>query len=361
MHWFDADLQEFNSHLDRTQQRRVLDEPLGIDLCSNDYLCLAKHPQLIAALKEGAEIHGAGSTASRLVRGHRDVFDRLERKYSDWVGAESALLFANGYAANVGCISAICDPSYDVFIDRLSHASLVDGVRLSSAKKIYFRHNDVSHLSELLGKSKATKKMIITETLFSMNGDFAPLAEIAALAQEFESLTYIDDAHAIGVYGEAGRGLAGRQSDFRMGTLGKALGLEGALVACRAASREYLLHNARTFVFSTAPMPMLAHAALVAIDLVRAMESERSRLAAIAADLRKGVAARGFSTAGSGSHIVPVICASESHALELAQRMQANGLHIKAIRPPTVKESRLRISLNVNIDAKIVERICQTL
>lgn len=359
MDFFDRDITAFFETIQKTNRERQLEvaAPGSIDLCSNDYLCLSRHPALVTALKEGIDRYGAGSTASRLIRGHRDVFDALETKFAAWVGAEAALFFANGYAANVGCLSAICDASYDVFIDRLAHASLVDGVRLSGARKVYFRHNDLVHLGELLAKSKAKKKLIVTESLFSMDGDRAPLADIAALKEKYGALLYADDAHAIGVYGETGGGLAGPECDFRVATLGKALGLEGALIAASSRARKFLLHNARTFVFSTAPLPAVAYAALTAIELAQRMQQERAHIAALAMALRKAVASSGFSTGTSTSHIVPVLCGSETEALNLAARMQQAGLHIKAIRPPTVKESRLRISLNAGITSDILKKI----
>lgn len=363
MEFFDRDISSFFETLKKHNRERTLElAPEGlIDLCSNDYLCLSRDTEVVHALKEGIDRYGAGSTASRLIRGHREVFDALETEFAAWVGAEAALFFANGYAANVGCLSAICDASYDVFIDRLAHASLVDGVRLSGARKIYFRHNDIEHLQSLLAKSRATKKIIVTESLFSMDGDRAPLAEIAALKAKYRALLYVDDAHAIGVCGEKGRGLAGPECDFRVATLGKALGLEGALVATSAAARKFLMHNARTFVFSTAPLPAIACAGLTALRRAHAMESERQHLRQLADTLRTKVAGTGYSTGTSTTHIVPVLCASESEALALAAKMQNAGLHIRAIRPPTVKESRLRISLNAAITGDIIERMVDVL
>lgn len=363
MEFFDRDMAAFFETLQKTNRERTLETaaPGSVDLCSNDYLCLSRHPALVAALKEGIDRYGAGSTASRLIRGHRDVFDELEKAFARWVGAEAALFFANGYAANVGCISAICDASYDCFVDRLAHASLVDGVRLSGARKIYFRHNDVEHLAELLAKSTAKKKIIITESLFSMDGDRAPLSQIEELKERFGSLLYVDDAHAIGVYGEAGRGLAGSACDFRMATLGKALGLEGALLVTTTLARKYLIHSARTFVFSTAPLPAVAHAGLTAVRLVQDMNTERLQIVAVSEKLREEVRKSGYPTGYSASHIVPVLCGTEARALGLAARMQQAGLHIKAIRPPTVKESRLRISINSGISPATVDKIAALL
>jgi len=363
MDFFDRDLAAFFESLKKHNRERALEvAPEGsVDLCSNDYLCLSRDAEVIRALKDGIDRYGAGSTASRLIRGHREVFDALESEFAGWVGAEAALFFANGYAANVGCLSAICDASYDVFIDRLAHASLVDGVRLSGARKIYFRHNDLEHLESLLAKSRAAKKIIVTESLFSMDGDRAPLAEIAALKEKYRALLYADDAHAIGVYGEKGRGLAGPECDFRVATMGKALGLEGALVATSAAARKFLMHSARTFVFSTAPLPAIAYAGLTALRRAQAMGNERHHLQQLADTLRIKIAGTGYSTGASTTHIIPVLCASESEALSLAAKMQNAGLHVRAIRPPTVKESRLRISLNTAITESIINRIVDVL
>ncbi len=361
--FFDCDLEDFFNHLTRHNRERVLEPPPAgaLDLCSNDFLCLSQHPHLIAALQQGIAIYGAGSTASRLVRGHRDVFAALETKAAEWLMGEAALFFANGYAANVGVLSALCDGSYAAFIDRRSHASLVDGVRLSGADKVYFRHNDMAHLRELLAKSKAKKRIIISESVFSMDGDEAPMGECLRLAQEFDALLYIDDAHATGVLGAEGRGLAPQSADFRVATFGKALGLEGAVVVTSARVRRFLLHSARTLVFSTAPLPAVAHAGLTAIDLVRQMDQQRQELQANAQILREGLQRAGFATGNSTTQIVPLLCDSEVHALHLAARLLDAGFHAKAIRPPTVNESRIRFSLNTGISSEDIARLIDAL
>ncbi|AFM14334.1 aminotransferase class I/II-fold pyridoxal phosphate-dependent enzyme [Turneriella parva] len=357
MQAFTKQVENFLLHAEKTNRLRSLEAPPEnlIDLCSNDYLGLAKHRRIKDALKTGVDLYGGGSTASRLVRGHRGIFAQVERQTAEWLGGEAALFFANGYAANVGALSAICDSSYVAFIDRLAHASLVDGVRLSGAQKVYFRHNDMQHLGELLAKHRATKAIIITESLFSMDGDMAPAGALIDLKTKFDALLYIDDAHGIGVYGDAGCGLSPREADFRVITFGKALGLEGAAIVCSDASRSYLLHNARTFVFSTAPMPAILHAAAVAIELVKGMQGERERLQQVSATIRNAV--KDAARMKSSSHIVPLICESEAAALELAGRFAAAGFHTRAIRPPTVKESRVRLSLNSNLTAEQAAQI----
>ena len=350
MSFFTDDVHKFLTHLENTDRVRTLKPPPEnlIDLCSNDYLCLSKDARITAALKTGIDLYGAGSTASRLVNGHREVFSELEAAYAEWVGSEDGLFFANGYVANVGSLSAIMDGSYAAFADRLSHASLMDGIRLSGARKVYFHHNDLNHLEELLKKAPEKRRMIITESLFSMDGDFAPVADLVQLAQKYSALLYVDDAHALGVYGNLGSGLSAG-ADFRVGTFGKALGLEGAVVATTALAKKYLLHTARTFVFSTAPLPAIAYAALAAIGIGQGMDRERLEIQSVSAQLRSGIAALGYSTGNSASHIIPLLCASEAEALSAAEALLGAGYHVKAIRPPTVKQSRLRISVNAGI------------
>lgn len=362
MTFFTDDVHKFLIHLESTHRVRTLKAPPEnkLDLCSNDYLCLSRDPRLLDALKVGIELFGAGSTASRLVSGHRDVFSELEAAYAAWVGSEAGLFFANGYAANVGALSAIMDGSYAAFADRLSHASLMDGIRLSGARKVYFHHNDLNHLEELLKKAPEKRRMIVTESLFSMDGDFASMADLVQLAQKYSALLYVDDAHALGVYGNAGRGLSGG-ADFRVGTFGKALGLEGAVMATTALAKKYLLHTARTFVFSTAPLPAIAHAGLAAIEIVKGMDTERLQIHTVASQIRSGIAALGYSTGSSASHIIPLLCDSEAEALAAADALLAAGYHVKAIRPPTVKQSRLRISVNAALHADAAERFLHAL
>lgn len=368
MQFFEQQLDDFFSLIARTaRERRLIAPPApsdAFDLSSNDYLCLSRHPQIHAALKQGIDLFGAGSTASRLVAGHRDIFSELEEVYAKWVGSDDALFFANGYAANVGTLTAILDGAYAAFTDRLCHASLLDGVRLSGARKVYFRHNDLSHLEELMSKATEKKRIIIVESLYSMDGDFAPLPALFDLAQRHGALLYVDDAHALGVWGEDGQGLAAGhwgRADFSVGTCGKALGLEGAFVATSSRVKKYLIHNARTFVFSTAPLPAIASAAVAAIRLARTLAGERQRIAEVATFLRAELKRLGYSTLASSSQIIPLLCASERDALEKARRLVEAGFYVKAIRPPTVKESRIRISVNSGITLDTARRFITAL
>ncbi|WP_246050516.1 aminotransferase class I/II-fold pyridoxal phosphate-dependent enzyme [Leptospira langatensis] len=341
-----------------------MDPPSGLDLCSNDYLGLSQNLKLQEALKEGIDLYGAGSTASRLVRGHRTVFEELESEFSNWVHSESSLFLANGYAANVGTISCVADPSYMIFCDRKNHASLMDGVRLSGGKKIYYRHCDMEHLEDLLKKySGHANKMIVTESIFSMDGDASDLPALLSLKEKYGCLLYLDEAHSIGVFGEKGAGLSSAQVpseisniDFRMSSFGKALGLEGAMVSTSADARKYLLHSARTFVFSTAPMPAIAHAGLTSVQLVQEMNEERKKVLALAEHLRSSLQAIGKDTGNSSSQIVPILLGSEAHALDLADKLAGEGFQAKAIRPPTVDVSRIRVSINAKVEKNDLDR-----
>lgn len=365
---FYQELPAFFSRLELQNRVRSLDPPFGIDFCSNDYLGLSSHPEIIQSLKEGLDLYGAGSTASRLVRGHREIFERLENIFSDWIRSEASLFFANGYAANMGAISSIADSSYLAFCDRKNHASLMDGVRLSGARKIYYRHNDLEHLKELLEKhSGHRKKIIITESVFSMDGDRADIPKLVALKEEFGCLLYLDEAHAIGVLGEKGEGLApfslGKKIgkvDFRMSTLGKALGLEGAILSSSEEARKYIFHSARTFVFSTAPLPAIAYAGCEAVRLAIGMDRERKSIGELSDALRSQLSAKGLDTGNSSTQIVPILLESEEEALRIAKRLEEKGFQAKAIRPPTVDRSRIRVSIHSKISKEEVSGFVDT-
>ncbi|EIE01532.1 aminotransferase class I/II-fold pyridoxal phosphate-dependent enzyme [Leptospira licerasiae] len=364
---FFSELPAFFSRLESQNRIRTLDPPSGLDLCSNDYLGLSTHPEVIQALKEGIDIYGAGSTASRLVRGHRTVFEELENDFSDWVQSEDSLFFANGYAANLGTISCVADPSYTIFCDRKNHASLMDGVRLSGAKKVYYKHSDLNDLENSLKKYSGTKhKMIVTESVFSMDGDKTDISALIDLKEKYGALLYLDEAHAIGLFGKDGAGVSLEKSisrsseiDFRMSTLGKALGLEGAVISTSKDARKYLLHSARTFVFSTGPLPAIAHAGRVAIRLAKLMNKERSILEENSEFFRTSLHRIGYNTGNSNTQIIPILMGSEEQALELSSILYQNGFQAKAIRPPTVDISRIRVSLNSKIARKDLEKFIQ--
>ncbi|MBM9578689.1 8-amino-7-oxononanoate synthase [Leptospira sp. 201903070] len=333
---------------------RTLEVPFGVDFSSNDYLSLTKHPKLIASLKEGLDLYGAGSGASRLVSGHRESFDRAEVAVSEWTGTESSLFVANGYAANLGLLSCIANSKTEIFTDRLNHASILDGVRLSGAEKTYYKHLNLDHLEELLRKSRMKEKIIVSETVFSMDGDLAPIEDLVFLKNKYEATLVLDDAHSIGVFGDQGCGRVSQvlgkdrmqEVDFITYTCGKALGLEGAWIGTSRIGREFLINKMRTFIFSTAPMPAIAHAIPTSISIIKAMEMERENLFQQSNRLRTLIQTKNYPETKSQSQIIPILFPSEESVLDAAVRCRKEGLFVKAIRPPTVSVPRLRICVH---------------
>jgi 8-amino-7-oxononanoate synthase len=320
----------------------------GVDLGSNDTLGLARHPRVVAAARAALEEHGAGGRASRLLRGGSPLDERAEAAMAEWLGAEAALLFPSGYQANLGLLGALVGRGDVLFSDRLNHASLVDGARLSRARVLVHAHGDLAELERQLARARgARRRLVVSESVFSMDGDVARLAELDELCARHEAWLVVDEAHALGVLGPQGAGAwaaLGRGEPTRlvarMVTGGKALGVAGAFVVGSRILREQLVNRARALLFTTAPPPAVAGALLAAIELARGMEAERARLRGLAT----GLAHRLGLPAPAGA-IVPFPCASPTQALELAQRLEARGLFVPAVRPPTVPEgaSRLRI------------------
>lgn len=346
---------------------RTLKLPGGIDFSSNDYLKLSENEELKNALKKGVDLYGCGSTASRLIRGHRDVFEEAEKSFSGWVSSESSLFLANGFAANTGLLEAISDLKTEIYTDRLNHASILDGIRISGANKKYFDHLNYDHLEEQLKKSdKNRKRIVVTETIFSMDGDRADINRLLDLKQSYDFCLILDEAHAVGVTGKEGAGVAAdlpeekkKEIDFRVFTAGKALGLEGSFIATSKVNREFLINKMRTFIFSTAPIPAIAYAILTSIQIVKRMNQEREMIQNNSQFLRDGLSKMGFQTGTSTEHIIPVILGTETLALSYGNFLLENGFDIRAIRPPTVKESRLRISINSNIDKNKIELLLE--
>jgi len=371
MNSFETFIQSEMNSIRSKNRFRTLKLPSGIDLSSNDYLCLSQNREIKNALIEGIEIYGAGSGASRLIRGHRDIFEKTEKKFADWVNSETSLFLANGFAANVGLIDAISDPRTLIFTDRLNHASILDGIRISGAVKKYYHHRDMTHLRELLQKADSrARKIIVSETVFSMDGDLAFIKELISLKKEFDACLILDEAHALGVFGNEGGGIALAANlsnedlaeiDFRIYTGGKSLGLEGAFIACSNLSKEYLINTMRTFIFSTAPLPAILFALSVSIDLIKKLDLERIRILENANLLRSGLKELGYETLFSESQIIPVVLFEEKKAMDVAQILQQKGFDIRAIRPPTVKESRLRISINSNITKELIQKVLECL
>lgn len=333
----------------------VLDGKKVLLLCSNNYLGLADHPNLKEAAIRAVEKYGVGSGASRLVSGTMELHLSLEERIASFKGSERALLFNSGYAANTGVISALAQKGDILFCDKLNHASIVDGCLLSRAQLVRYPHNDLAflrrRLAEYHGKGRS---IIITDGVFSMDGDMANLPELVALKKEYGALLMVDDAHGTGVLGPTGRGTAehfGLQSeiDITMGTLGKALGGFGAYIAGSKEIVEYLVNKARSFIFSTSLPPAVLAAASAAFDIVDSSTGAdlRRSLAGNAAFLRNSLREAGFDTLGSETQILPVFVGEAQNTMEFSRALLDEGVFVQGIRPPTVPvgSSRLRCTL----------------
>jgi 8-amino-7-oxononanoate synthase len=333
----------------------LLDGKPVLLLCSNNYLGLADHPRVREAAADAAMRWGVGAGASRLISGTMTIHRRLEERLAAFAGRESCLLFGSGYLANLGVTGALARAGDTVFSDELNHASIIDGCRLSRAEVVVYRHADPEHLLWSMrrhgGRRDGGGRLIVTDSVFSMDGDVAPLQEIVELAQAAGARVAVDEAHAIGTYGPGGRGVLAQEGlegevDAIVGTLGKALGSYGAYVCGDDEMVRYLLNTARTFVFSTAPPPPALAGALAALALLQERPHRVERLAANARALRRALSSEGFQVAEGDMHIVPLVVGGERDALALCQEAIENGVFAQAIRPPTVAAgtSRLRLA-----------------
>jgi len=340
-----------------------------VNFGSNDYLALAADPRLAAAAAAAAKQEGWGSGASPLISGHGQTHQRLELRLAEFEGTEAALVFPSGFAANAGTIAALVGPGDVVFTDRKNHASLLDGCRLSRADVRAFPHGDCERLDHLLGKaSRYRRRLITTDSLFSMDGDLAPLNELAGLAERHGAMLMIDEAHATGVFGPRGRGVAEHSGvedrvHVRVGTLSKALGSIGGFVVGSRSLAEWLANRARPYVFSTAGPAAAAAAALAALDILRDEPHRRQGLLDRAEALRRELAGQGWDVGKSASQIIPVIVGRPDRAVELAAFLRERGLFVPAIRPPTVPEGEacLRISLTFGHTQEMVSRLAEAL
>ena len=332
-------------------------------LCSNNYLGLADHPRVRSATAEAAMRWGTGAGASRLISGNMQPHRRLEERLAEFKGYEAALLFGSGYLANTGTIAALAGRGEAIFSDELNHASIIDGCRLSRAETFVYRHGDVEHLAWGLREAGGRASLIVTDGVFSMDGDVAPLEDLARLARSHKCRLMVDEAHATGALGPGGRGsvaaagLSG-EVDVVMGTLGKALGSYGAYVCASRELTEYLVNTARPFVFSTAPPPTVVAASLAALELLESHPHRVERLGANAATLRSALAAEGLSVGDSATQIVPVAVGDAGTTMELCERVLEQGVFAQGIRPPTVPEgsSRLRFTVMATHRAGELER-----
>ena len=346
-----------------------------IDISSNDYLGLSQHPQVRERAADWARQHGAGAPASRLVAGTRDITLAVEEKLAAFKGREAALLFSSGFQANATVIPALArvmrsgipgDGAGDtaIFSDELNHASIIHGARAARCPIQVFRHNDLDHLDSLLGKHSG-RKLIATESVFSMDGDRANLPALVQLAERHGALLYVDEAHATGILGAQGRGLAAECGgvDIVMGTLGKAVGSFGAYVAGSRTLIDWLVNRCSGFIFTTALPPAVLGAVDAALDLIPGMDDQRARVAGYAQRLRDTMASRGISTLNSSTQIVPVLIGTEADTLAAAARLDAEGFLAVAIRPPTVAagSSRLRLAMNSTLTPSELDRLLAAL
>jgi 8-amino-7-oxononanoate synthase len=323
-----------------------------VNFASNDYLGLRFHPALIDRSREWGERFGAGSGASRLVTGNLSVFAGIETKLAKLKRKPAALVMASGFQANAAVVQAVLDRSVLgaeplVFADRLNHASMHFGCAAAGTREIRYRHGDAAHLAELLSQYRDDRpKFILTESVFSMDGDIAPLAEIGRLAREHAAMLIVDDAHATGILGEAGCGVS-EGADVVIGTFSKALGSFGAYVACSEMMRDYLINRCSGLIYSTALPPPVLGAIDAALDLLPSLDAERAHVAALAERLRRGARSVGIETGASATQIVPLVAGDNHAALSLGKVLRESGIFATAIRPPTVPVGTARVRLAV--------------
>jgi 8-amino-7-oxononanoate synthase len=347
----DAELRRLPKRVDSLQGPTVEIEGRSVlCLCSNNYLGLANHPALVEAAMEAAQTEGTGSGASRLITGTMTAHDEAESAFAAFVGRPTAALFSTGYATNLGTIQALLGREDIVFSDALNHASLIDGCRLSRATIQIYRHCDATHLEELLRqhRSRARRALIVSDSLFSMDGDLAPVADLAELARRYDAGLLVDEAHALGVLGPSGRGVCaavGVVPDLIVGTLGKSFGVAGAFVAGSEPVISLIQNRARSFVYSTAPSPILVRAALAALPLVQRADQARERLLEHAGRLRRGLRALGLEVPAGTSQILPVRIGDNARTMRISQQLFDQGIFVQGIRPPTVPVGTARLRL----------------
>ena len=361
------------------RRRRILDSPCGpvctvdgrevISFCSNDYLGLANDPQLIATAQAAAAQWGVGSGASHLVSGHLRPHESLESALAEFVGFPRTLSFSTGYMANLAIVPALVGRGDAVFADKLNHASLIDAAQLTHADSRRYAHGDVAALSAMLESSTARRKLILTDAVFSMDGDIAPLPELLELAERHDAWLVIDDAHGFGVLGENGRGslshfsLPASRRVVLMGTLGKAAGVAGAFVAADALVIEWLLQRARSYIFTTAASPITAATLIEAVKLIAAADDGRAKLMQRIRQLREGLAGSRWHLLHSDTAIQPIIIGDNAEAVRIAEALLERGLWVPAIRPPTVPKgtARLRVTLSATHTADHVAALLDAL
>ncbi len=361
------------------RRRRTIDGPQRpllssggrelLSFCSNDYLGLANHPEIIAALKKGADTYGVGGGAAHLVNGHSRAHHQLEEELAAFTGRQRALLFSTGYMANLGVVSALAGSGDAVFEDRLNHASLLDAGLLSRARLSRFAHADSSALEAKLSSSKAEEKLVLTDGVFSMDGDIAPLPELAEVARRHDAWLMVDDAHGMGVLGHKGAGsleqfgLGPDEVPILMGTLGKGFGTFGAFIAGSDALIEYLINTARPYIYTTATPPAIAEATRASLQLVQNEGWRREKLQQLIRRFRSGAEQLGLTLMDSPTPIQPLLIGDAGRAVQLSEALLDHGILISAIRPPTVPEgtARLRITLSAAHTEEQIDRLLSVL
>jgi 8-amino-7-oxononanoate synthase len=361
------------------RRRQVLDGPQGVrvqiegqaylSFCSNDYLGLANDPDVVAAFHKGLDEFGCGSGAAHLITGHSRAHHVLEEELADFVRRPRALLFSTGYSANLGVMASLLGRGDRVFEDRLNHASLLDAARLSHARLLRYRHKDMQDLASRLTAAGDGERLVATDGVFSMDGDRAPLGELATLASQHDTWLMVDDAHGLGVLGPQGRGsvaaagLGVSDVPILMGTLGKAFGTFGAFVAGDEALIETLIQHARTYIYTTAPPAALACATRAALQRVRQDDWRRERVQQLIERFRRGGAQLGLPLCDSHTPIQPLLVGDAERALQLSETLRERGILISAIRPPTVAAgaSRLRITLSAAHSETDIDRLLEAL
>ena len=354
----------------------------ALDFSSNDYLCLAQRGDLVEAGHECAKQYGAGATGSRLLSGNLECFEALEAQVAQFKNAEAALVLSSGYQANASGLAALLDKSLWggveplVFTDRLNHASLHHACQLAGVKQVRFRHNDMAHLAELLNKhaDSTQPRIIVSETVFGMEGDLLPVEQLAEIALQHNAVVYLDEAHATGVWGPQGRGLGALAHPaidalktmghwVIMGTFSKAVGVSGAYLACSEVFKQYLVNRCTGFVYSTAPSPFVVGAVAKALEIIPGLNAERAALQSAAETLRNRVHQLGFDTGLSNTHIVPLVVGSNTACLELKSHLQQAGIRTSAVRPPTVppNAARVRLALNTGHSQAVFDQLQEAL
>jgi 8-amino-7-oxononanoate synthase len=324
-----------------------------LNFSSNNYLGLANHPSLAAAAKDAIDRYGCGAGASRLISGNMTLHEELERRLARFKGTEAALVFNSGFQANIGILSTLAADGDAIFSDELNHASIIDGCRLSRAKTVVYRHCDLDHLESLLVQAgHCRSKLIVTESIFSMDGDEAPLAGIVQLAERFGASVMVDEAHATGLFGAGGAGVVAKlglvdRVAVQMGTLGKALGGFGAYAAGRQQLRELLINRCRSFIFTTALPPAVLATAIAALDVVQREPQRREALWSNCRTMAQGLRSLGYRVGASAGAILPLVVGEAAACMRLSEHLFERGVFAQGIRPPTVPPgtSRLRITL----------------